>query len=382
MREIDVLDTIEQVYSASVNPAEWSVALTAIGDLLGSFDATLEVHTTKHQIPLSFMSGRRIPSDGVADYVEYYSKVCPRLDMRRCKRVNVPGHVGFDYEVMTEAELDADEFYADFLAPHDLRYFISAIMARKGDFFTGLFVHRTPTQGHVDDGDVSLMRQILPHVTAAHDVYRRLGTQKNQHVEIETVLELLEIGTLLLDRSGRVRFANDAACRMLNAADGLSIVDNRLEISDVLAASSFCRILQTMFNGSGEARWEWGGDLQVSRFSECRGYRVSVRRLPKCAKGLIIPCDGAALVFVSEPQEKKQINRDDLISKSGLTEAEADVALAFAKSEDLFEIAQNRAVAISTVRSQLYTLMDKLGLHSQVDLMRFLVSPHSKSNEP
>ena len=380
MRETDVFETIEAAYSAATNPAEWDVALTMISDLLGGFDATLEVHTTDHQIPLSFLTGNRIPPDGAADYIAHYSKVCPRLDVQRYRNMINPGYVGFDYDLMTEMEINGNEFYSDFLMPHGLRYFISATLDRQGETYTGLFVHRTPTQGHVGDDEVSTMRQIMPHVTSAFDIHRRLELQQGQQLEIEAALECLESGALLLDQAGNVLFANGTAHRILNAADGLSVTDGTLGINDVMANHTFGKILKSMFSKSFESQWEWGGDLYIPDQFARWVYRVSVRRLPKTTTHLINQNDGVAIVFITNLQSNGPITKDALIAYFGLTGAEADVALEFAKTGALAKVARNRAVSINTVRSQLYAVMDKLNVHDQANLMRFLLSPSSILN--
>ena len=56
----------------------------------------------------------------------------------------------------------------------------------------------------------------------------------------------------------------------------------------------------------------------------------------------------------------------------GLTEAESDLALALDRGTTLPDIAERRGVSITTIRTQLYSLMAKLDVNHQTALVRLL----------
>ena len=80
----------------------------------------------------------------------------------------------------------------------------------------------------------------------------------------------------------------------------------------------------------------------------------------------------AAIVFLRDPTVYTRLDTDILIQSYRLSEAEIDVAEALDTGATLHEIAQRRGVAISTIRSQLYSLMAKMSVASQTDLARLL----------
>ncbi len=372
MHETDVLSTIEQTYAAALDPTKWGTALTSIADLLGGFDATLEIHTTEHQIPLCFLSGERIPVDGVTDYLAYYSNICPRLI--RYESLHKADYVGFDYDFMTEAELDKDEFYTDFLAKEDLRYYLSATLSKQGKLYSDLYVHRTRSQGHVGEEEITLMRQLMPHVASAFDIYQRLEYKSDHLYALETALDMVDYGALLLDKSGTILYANHTAEDILIAGDGLSAVDKKLLISDDLARNTYEQLLEGILGENLDAQWRWGGDVYVSRISFGCRYHISVRRLPNGPQGLGWHDGGAALVFITDPLSQIQLSKDVLLTAFGLTEAETGVALAFVDLGSVSKVAEYRQVSLLTVRTQLKHIMHKLDVHSLADLMRILLS--------
>ncbi len=374
MRERDVLKTIELLYAAAVDTTKWGEALSSISDLLCGFDATLEVHTTQHAIPLYFLNGNRIPADGSSDYLSHYCNVCSRLN--EYERYNKAGHVGFDHDFITEAEIDHDEFYTDFLARHDdLRYYISATLADDDQSYVGLFVHRTRAQGHVGEKEISLMRRIMPHAASAFDIHLRLERDDQQRAGLEAALDGLDFGALLLDKAGRIVFANATAFDIFMKNDGLSTSDNnRLIIGNGEARRAFDAMLQRLLGGVFETSWAWGGDVCAPRSSNNYSYNISVRRLPASREDAYNSQHGAVLVFIADPLRPAKLAKDVLRRSFGLTKAEIDVVCAFAELASASDVAALRQVSVATVRSQLKHAMHKLDVRNQTDLVRFLLS--------
>ena len=79
-----------------------------------------------------------------------------------------------------------------------------------------------------------------------------------------------------------------------------------------------------------------------------------------------------AIVFIRDPSRFVQLDTSLLKQSYDLTAAELDLAVAIDLGHGLRTIAEQRGVAITTVRSQLYALMEKLNVNRQTDLMRLL----------
>lgn len=370
MREAVILDVVQQFYAAALDGSKWSRTLTAIGDLLGGFDATLEIHSTRHPVPLFFQAGTRIPADGVVDYMAHYCTVCPRLSYS--SRPHANGFIGYDYDVMPESELDRNEFYSDFLGPGDLRYFISANLGRRQDTYSALYVHRTPKQGHVGDGEIALMRRIMPHVASAMDVHLRLAGNDALESAFEATLDLAEFGAMLLTATGVITFANEPAQHIMARSDGLATDEGRLRVDDGPAQRTLYELLQSLFRGSLQSAWSWGGDVYVPRRGGQRGYVLSIRRLPDHTGTM--PGNASAVVFIRDPSMNHAVAEHLLQSAFGLTTAESDIVCGLTNGCNVLQLAEARQVRVTTVRSQLKRAMHKLNVHSQAELVQLLVS--------
>ena len=379
MREADILDIVRLPYEAALDDAKWGTCLSAIGDLLGGLDATLEVHHTDHPVPLFFEAGTLIPADGIADYLDYYCTVCPRLSYSR--RPHRAGHIGHDYDIMPEAELDRDEFYADFLGPHDLRYFMSATLASWDGAYSSIYVHRTHTQGHVGDEEMTLMRRIMPHVGAALDVHLRLQQSQRAQSGLESTLDFADFGALLVNRNGNIVFANRAASAMLGRRDGLSTDGRQLRVDENSADRKVWRILDRLFNRSLDAAWSWGGDVYARRPGTGGGYLLSIRQLPDASDAAIGDNTPMAVVFIRDTLQSIRPATSILQHAFGLTRAESEVACAIADETTLHDLAATRQVKVSTIHSQLKSAMHKLNVRSRSALVRRVLAARVPPNK-
>jgi hypothetical protein len=206
------LALVDRVYAAALDERAWPEVLRQLASLLGGTGATLELHDLRSG-QLEFFESADIDPSGTAAYVAHYAAVCPRV-------VELPRHpagtVMVDRDHITEAQMDRDEFYADFLARYDLRYYVSGTLANDGTRAGVIAVQRTRRSGHASATEVALMQRVLPHVRRALDVALRIRGLEQDAAGLAGALDRLRHGVVLVDRQGRVRFANREAVTLLD----------------------------------------------------------------------------------------------------------------------------------------------------------------------
>lgn len=365
-----LVTVIQTLYTASLNEAAWPAALTELADAMGGVDTTLEAHTGPGTVPLFFCCGNRLPDDGVEAYLSHYSKVCPRIPMIDAQKA---GSVGVDYDFTSEAEMDSDEFYADFLAPDGLRYFMSACLAnRPGSAVSFAAIHRSPRQGHATKREAARLTKLIPHLQQALDTYLRLSRQAQREGALLDGFEHLDEGVILLDNSGHAIHANGHAENILRVSDGLSLSGNGLMIADTGARQRFQSIMAGLFDGTMAADLRPGGDVLVPRSSGRSPYILRVRRLPPHNVYDAVGSIPAAIVFLCDPAREMTIAAPRIAAAFGLTQREAELAAALYAGHSLREHAAARGIRISTARFHLYQAMAKMDVRRQADMIRLL----------
>src|SRR5262249_5724532 len=141
-------------------------------------------------------------------------------------------------------------------------------------------VQRSARQGHVNRREIELMRRLVPHLSQAVDVTRRLRSVDALRRSLEQALNWLADGVVLIDSDGKVLYANAAMTAIAASGDGIALKQHQVEFAAVLARqryASACAAIRRLLSGEVEAG---GDDFAVLRCSGAPAYLVSIRPIP------------------------------------------------------------------------------------------------------
>lgn len=369
VRETDLLGVVEAIYTAALDGGRWPAALTAVADLIGGVETTLEVHREVGAEPLVFFAGDRLPDLGIEDYLNHYAKICPRIPYLATLSA---GSVDGDYAFISEREMDRDAFYADFLGSEDLRYFAAGVLMNRPGMLGGVYVHRSPRQGHPEDSELALLSRLLPHLERSLDLALRLTNERGTETPFRDLLDLLPQAIVTLDQRGEVLFVNEAAAAILRKADGLALHKRQLHVADRTAKAQLSALLGNLLRNDLESGLSSGGQVVLRRPSGKPAFVMAVHRLAGLAAVFDDTAWPAVALFIYDPEVGTEPQASALAEAFSLTRREAGLAAALVQGQSLHEHAKARGVKISTVRTQLLSLMRKTDTHSQTELVRLL----------
>lgn len=360
----DVITAISRIHAAGLNPEKWPDALSSITNLIGGHGASLEFMSRPTLCHYGWFSHGLPPED---PYLEYYARYSPRLPYAARQPA---GAVLYDAQYCDDDAVNANPFYMEFLAPHDMRYFLGGVVAKSQHELVAMGVQISPKQGHPGPAKIRLMGVLLPHIQQATDVMRRLGTLADARRAFERTLDWLADGVLLLGSDGAVLYANIAAQDIVRANDGISIRRGFIEFSSGDAKLKFGAALKAI----GELRDAKGaaamhGDFLVERRSGTARYSVSVRpltgRMPNHGSAV-------ALMFIHDPLVRNHVAVELLRQAFGLTPAEADVANGLRAGLSADAYARQRNVSPNTVYTHIRRIREKTGCTRMAELIRKL----------
>ena len=169
------------------------------------------------------------------------------------------------------------------------------------------------------------------------------------------VLNLLNVGLILVSSSGQVLGANDSASQCLESKDGL------WDEHGLLAAEAVTESLQ--LRGAIREAIENGkpGGMLIRRSREAQPHMVMIQPIGNGS--------GQAVVAVRHGGAKSPGLADRVKSLFRLGPAEADIAVQLSRGSDIQEIAVARGVTINTIRTQLASAMVKVGVRRQAELV-------------
>jgi DNA-binding CsgD family transcriptional regulator len=177
-------------------------------------------------------------------------------------------------------------------------------------------------------------------------------------------------GVALLDREGRLVFANAALHAMVALADGLTLGPRGLDSPDPAVGLALRRAAMAAL-AAAEGRLGLlpsAGSLAIHAPSGVA--RWMVRALPMGPRGQHGP--RGAMLLVRDAMARAQPAPALLARLFRLTPAEASLAASLAAGRSLDDHARRRGIARETVRSQLAAIRRKTGCRRQADLVALL----------
>ncbi len=359
-----IIAAISRIHAAGLDSAIWPEALSLITELIGGNGASLEFLNRPSLQPYG-MYTHGLPD--VSAYIEHYAPMSPRLPLAAR---HPAGTMCYDALCASEAEMDINPFYAEFLAPLDMRYFVGAVISTSPQELVLSGVQISPKQGHVSPAKIKTMALLVPHIQQATGVMRRLGNLANLQHSFEDVLNWLADGVLKLSADGGVRYANLAAQKIFRRNDGIAMRRGAVEFLSAPAGAKFAGAMQAVAKlRDADVTAMKDADFIAETRSGAPPFSISIRPA-SAAKDL--GDDILALMFIHDPLTRDAAMVELLRQAFGLTPAEADVANGLRCGLSADSYARSRNISPNTVYTHIRRIKGKVGCARMTELIHKL----------
>lgn len=371
MKAIDpavVSDLIDRIYGAAVEPGLWPNFVRELNRVLHGRVAALFVQDT-----LSADVGLLVVDGQDPTYAESYQKyyAAKNLAFRASAKLS-PGAVKREFELVDRETLLRSEFFNDWLLPQELLYGFGSVVERREQTQTDLTVLRSEISGPLTDDELTLVRELTPHVRRAIAIHSRLcSITREQRVALDAI-DRLSVGLLLLTGQGQLLYANDFADRQLKEADGVFLVQGRLAAVPNDSMARLVRLIDSAAGHRPEDPGLAGGAMVIPTRS---GRHLSVLVCPyRPLEGDFDRIRPAVMVFVGRQRRGEHLHSGMLVQLYRLTPAEAKLAAALAAGKTVAAYAEEAGLTAQTVRSYLKAVFAKTGTHRQAELVATLAT--------
>jgi DNA-binding CsgD family transcriptional regulator len=379
---------IGEVYesAALANEEQWRSTLQKLAETCGAEAVLL--------LPGQDAPFGSIWSPGADQFVEFglrggwYDRN-PRVT-RGAKVIRGSQDILTEQRLFSARELDHLPFNAEFVNRFGMRSFAGLVFAPEGASSVYLSIERRRDQGPFEPHELAALSRALPHFQRAGRLALNVGEAHAQGVLDAT--NALKCGAVLLDGAGRVlkvsekaevhlRRTGKAAPALTFSSDGTQLVAQD-RVANAGLQKQIANALSVSKRRYGSAAPDAPVAVIVPRPSESDGigeYASERGRLPLVVTAC--PILGAAnevfqrakvIVTITDPEERKDPTSALLRAAFGLTDAEARVALALQRGNDISDVAMSHGVTTGTARSQLKAIFAKTGTHRQPELISLL----------
>ena len=190
---------------------------------------------------------------------------------------------------------------------------------------------------------------------------------------VET-LDLIDLAVMLVDRTGRVFYANRAASGHLSAGSIIRLCCGRLVPLSAESSAGMRAALANLRNGSSQSRHG-----VVVPLNDADGLiRAVLWVLPLSSNrgGRLDDVPGAecAALVIREIAPPRAISNEFFTRSYGVTQAEARLLKTLAEGMTVSEAGEVLKVSLNTVKSHLKSLFAKTGTNRQAELIRLVLS--------
>jgi len=363
---------IGSIYDAALDRSRWESALAALSDyarLRDSFVAVADFATMRFPVIETALTDPALERE----FLRKWATPERNLWLRAAVTVMPVGRASSMDRMVPRRQLEQTDHYHYLLVPWHGEQCIGSVLSRDRDGMAMYSAYRSARDPTLDEHDEEVLARFVPHLQRALQIHQRLAGAEVLGQRALDALHHLEIGVVLLDGEGCVLFANRCADEILDCADGLTATGGRLVASVGEDHKRFAKMVFDVSRTGQRRGFSPGGRLLLARPSGKRALSVILTPLGDNPYhlGTRVP---VAAAFLSDPERERQEVLRVFAQRYRLTRREAVVAGLVASGAALPGVADSLGLKVSTARTHLYRVFDKVGVRRQAELVKLFLS--------
>ena len=233
------------------------------------------------------------------------------------------------------------------------------------DTLLSLIAHRHSHDDRPYDVEIErFLYALAPHLSQALEISQIFSHSMYQQHLLESVIDHISMGLLLIDEKGGVIWGSQMAEKMIQSSSVMTLHNQQLRFLNTSIHLSFRDILSRLTHHAS------GFERHILVVRDEGSNALEIMLTPFHDNGSL----PYALVYLKDTQSAGIIDPREVQMLFSLTPAEANIAVALADGLTLSEYAELKGISIGTTRIQLKSVFAKMGINRQAELVRKLYS--------
>jgi DNA-binding CsgD family transcriptional regulator len=359
--------TISLLYEAAINPSLWPSALAAFADLTQCRDVILSVIDKKRGKPRLFLSGCRVfPPEALHAYLAHYYKVDPLLQSAAATRP--AGTLLLCHEYVSPDVAARNESYQDYLIPLGGRYMGGWSLENNEATLAALTMQARDAP--FERKKVARWASVAQHARQAVALSLQLAERMSQAAMLRQAIDSAGFVCIMVNQESKPIDSSFAGAALLARGGLLKVgIGGRLATVSEAGTKRLRQLIMLASTGGG------GGLIRVTNTAENTFCVIQVAPGGVSADNPFDPRNaGCALVFVRQPSVSCSVDVQSVRVALDCTQAEAEVGAALAGGHSPVRISADRGVAVTTVRTQIQSLLTLAGVNRIPELVALLAA--------
>ena len=259
-------------------------------------------------------------------------------------------------------------YYREFCQPVGFDFALCLGIDEPGGMQIWLSVVRSQAQGDFSECEELEYQRLFPHMGRALQILARIQSSETERLVYQAALEQMAIGTLVLNRQGRIISSNASAMALIEGSTELAITGGQLRLRDSGLRKTFDSRVRALIAQADP------GACEVMSLQ--RGELPSLGLLLRSLSGVSpLGSDNrpALVVYLTDPLRHQLAPRQLVAQLFSLTPTEATLATLLADGLSLAEAAAEMQVSENSVRSYCKRIYAKTGLSRQGEVVKLVL---------
>jgi DNA-binding CsgD family transcriptional regulator len=352
---------IHSVYHGVLEDEPWNIFLNQLNQLFQSDMAVLLV------VPRQQQSGKyllnRVVNTGVniPETSHHWIALDPFQD--------IPDDTPMLLDDLDEQHtIEKSSFYQNLIKPSGIRYILAINIPAKNtpDLILKLRIARYSGKDNFDADDKETISILVEHIKLALQFLDQMAIQQIERNAFADAINQFMLGTLILDRSGKIVASNRVARDTIEQYQALKIQQGALVIVDKKTNQQLYSALANIEDSNDPV------PLTITvALNDSLALGLTVRPV-RPDDALTHPVHAHAVVFISDPQGVRGISPETLKDLFGFTGSESKVAAYLANGHTLMEAADALSISVNTAKSHARNIYEKTGVNKQTKFIQLV----------
>ena len=371
---------IGYIYEASYKLEAWPNVLEKVTKFIGAYSTAL-LYKNKGSESQGCLCSYNFPAEDLENFIEF--GVDPNFYLFS-ERVPVGTSAALDLLIPDREELEAKlgEKYCKMSAPTVFYHIGGSLLFEDEDRIYGIGIMRPKEIGPFTEENVAKLDLLVPHLQRAMIIHNEFNRLKAREKALQASLNRLLVGLILFNKQLKPIYINPVARSILKYHPAIGLEHGTIAASEFSDTEKIHNALINAISSTDTSHHDDSVTALGLKHNDCATtLPVIISPVEDIPASFEIEEKGAiASMYFSDPERTYPVEADKLAEIYGLTKAESQVAISMANGLSPTEVAEINDVAISTIRSQLKAIYNKVGVKSQAELVKTLLTGPFSNN--